>query len=288
MNTCTQKTSHAIIDSGASCCVTPYIEDFIHKPTPIQNTTLKGIAGGLAALGTGNVQVKINQENKENKENMILIIDNAIYAPDCPIQLVGPQQLHRQSKAKQKDRRTHASRQKKLQQHYFMGGIRSHAPNTQKRKYQCITDKTKKRTYTTSSMSLAQQPSFKGCSRVILNETNNTTAPTAYITNLNTAQQELLRLHESYAHADMKEIQQQIEDCEIKANRQVMICHIPKCLSCCENKGKKRSHKKHRGSITQDDIQPGSNTSIDQVDAAHLETQRITHPEEIQKLRVIH
>jgi hypothetical protein len=68
----------------------------------------------------------------------------------------------------------------------------------------------------------------------------------------------------------MKEIQQQIKDCDIKANRQVAICHISKCLSCCENKGKKRSHKKHRGSITQDDSQPGSNTSIDHVDAANV------------------
>jgi hypothetical protein len=40
-HTCTKETSHAIIDSGTSCCVTPYIEDFINQPTPIQNTTLK-------------------------------------------------------------------------------------------------------------------------------------------------------------------------------------------------------------------------------------------------------
>jgi hypothetical protein len=40
-NTCTRETSHAIIDSGASCCVTPYIKDFINQPTPIKNTTLK-------------------------------------------------------------------------------------------------------------------------------------------------------------------------------------------------------------------------------------------------------
>jgi hypothetical protein len=40
-NTCTNETSHAIIDSGASCCVTLYIEDFITQPTSIQNTTLK-------------------------------------------------------------------------------------------------------------------------------------------------------------------------------------------------------------------------------------------------------
>jgi hypothetical protein len=81
-NACTKETSHAIIDSGASCCVTPYIEHFIHQPTPIQNTTLKGIAGGLTALGRGTVQLKINQENKENT---ILIIYNVIYTSYCPI-----------------------------------------------------------------------------------------------------------------------------------------------------------------------------------------------------------
>jgi hypothetical protein len=78
-NTCTKETYHAIIDSGASCCVTPYIEDFIHQPTPIQNTTLKGIAGGLTALGRGTVQLKIHQNNTDN---IILVIDNVIYAPD--------------------------------------------------------------------------------------------------------------------------------------------------------------------------------------------------------------
>jgi hypothetical protein len=92
-NACYKETSHAIIDSGASCCVTPHIKKFINQPTPIQNTTLKGISGGLTALGRGTVQHKIQQENQEN---IILIIDNIIYAPDCPIRLISPQQLHRQ------------------------------------------------------------------------------------------------------------------------------------------------------------------------------------------------
>jgi hypothetical protein len=92
--------------------------------------------------------------------------------------------------------------------------------------------------------------------------------PTDYITNINTAQQELLRLRETYAQADIKEIQQQIKNCDLKANRQVVICQVTKCLSCRENKSKKISHKKHRGSITQDDIQPRYNTSIDHEHAA--------------------
>jgi hypothetical protein len=96
-NACTKETSHAIIDFSASCRVTQYIEYFLHQPTPIQNTTLKGIAGGLTALGRGTIQLKVH---KENKDTIILIIDNAIYAPECPIRLIIPQQLHRQSKAR--------------------------------------------------------------------------------------------------------------------------------------------------------------------------------------------
>jgi hypothetical protein len=37
-----------------------------------------------------------------------------------------------------------------------------------------------------------------------------------------------------------------------------------------QNKGKKRSHKQHRGSITQNDNNPESNTSIDHVDAENV------------------
>jgi hypothetical protein len=64
-------------------------------------------------------------------------------------------------------------------------------------------------------------------------KTTRTNAPAMIVADLNTAQHELLRLHETYAHADMKE------------------SRIPKCLSCSENKVKKRSHhKKYRESIT--------------------------------------
>jgi hypothetical protein len=68
----------------------------------------------------------------------------------------------------------------------------------------------------------------------------------------------------------MREIQQQIKNCEIKAPRQVAFCQIPKCLSCSENKGKKISHKQHRGSIMKHDHHPRSNTSIGNVDGANV------------------
>jgi hypothetical protein len=265
MNTCTKETSHAIIDSGASCCITPYIEYFIHKPIPIQNTTLKGTAGGLTTLGRGTVQLRINQEN------IILIKDNVIYAPDCPVQLINLQQLHRQSKAKGHENSCFTTEENTAT--LFHGGDTfkcDYHPKSKIPTLCCIADKNNKRTYTPSSAILAQQRRYKGRKRVIFNETNNTTAPTAFISNLNTTQQELLCLHETYAHTGMKETQQQIKNCEIKANRQVATCQIPKCLSCCKNKGKKRSHKKHRGSITQDDSQRGSNKSIYHINAYNV------------------
>jgi hypothetical protein len=81
-NASTQEITQSIIDSGASHCVTPRIKDFLKRPRPKQNTTLKGIAGALAALGRGIIQLKVKQKNKEP---IILVIDNVIYAPECTV-----------------------------------------------------------------------------------------------------------------------------------------------------------------------------------------------------------
>jgi hypothetical protein len=261
------ETSQAIIDSGASCCVTPHIEDFINQPTPIQNTTLKGIAGGLTALGRGTIQLKIQQENQES---IILIIYDVIYALDCPIRLISPQQLHRQSKAHGYDNSCFTTDE--TTETLYHGGDTlkcEYHPRTKIPTIRCLPANTAPAQQIPST-SMAQQPNHKGRRRVIFQETQQITTPAAYNSNLNTAQQKLLRLHETYAHADMKEIQQQIKNCYFKANRQVATCQIPKCISCSENKGKKRSHNTPRGSITADDQRPASNTSIDHVDASNV------------------
>jgi hypothetical protein len=257
---------YTIIDSGASCCVTPYIEDFIHQPTPIQNTRLKGISGGLTSLCRGTVQLKIHQENKEN---IILVIDNVIYAPDCPIQLISPQKLHRQSKAKGHNNSCFTTEETTAT--LYHGGDTftcAYHPKTKIPTLNCITDSTTQKIQVAAPSTFAQQPSKKGCKRIIFHDDKPQCSTAAYHSNLNTSQQELLRLYETYAHADMREIQQQIKNCDITAPIQVATCQIPKCLSCSENKGKKRSHKQHHGSITQDDHHPGSNTLIDHVVAA--------------------
>jgi hypothetical protein len=143
-------------------------------------------------------------------------------------------------------------------------------PKTKIPTLRCITESKTRITHIPITSTLAQQPRNKGRTRIIFHDTNLSPTPAAYNSNLNTSQQELLRLHEMYAHAGMREIQQQIKNCEIKANGQVATCQIPKCFSCSENKGKKRYHKQHHRSITQNDNYPGSNTSIDHVDTANV------------------
>jgi hypothetical protein len=90
-----------------------------------------------------------------------------------------------------------------------------------------------------AASTLAQQPSNKGRKCVIFCEPDHATTPAAYALNLNTSQQEMLRLNETYAHTDIKEIQQQIKNCESKAKRQVATCHIPNVSHAPKTKGKR-------------------------------------------------
>jgi hypothetical protein len=122
-----------------------------------------------------------------------------IYAPECPIRLISPQQLHIESKAKGNQNSSFTTEENTAT--LFHGGYTFACDYHNKTKIPtlcCITDKNKKTTYKKMVAStLAQQPSYKGRKRVIFNETNNTIAPAAYTSNMNTTQQELLRLHET-------------------------------------------------------------------------------------------
>jgi hypothetical protein len=186
-NTCTKETSHAIIDSGASCCVGPYIEDFIHQPTPIQNTTLKGISGGLTALGRGTVQLKIHQNNTDN---IILVIGNVIYAPDCPIRLISPQQLHRQSKAKGHENSCFTAEETTAT--LYHGGDTftcDYHPKTKIPTLNCITYNKTKKIQIAAPSTFAHQPSNKGRKRGIFHNDKPSCPTATYHSNLNTSQQ---------------------------------------------------------------------------------------------------
>jgi hypothetical protein len=114
---------------------------------------------------------------------------------------------------------THALPRKKQQQTYITGEIHSHVltiPKLKKPTLSCITDSKTQKTHIPTTSTLAQKPSNKGRNHIIFHDANQQYTPAAYHSNLNTSQQELLCLHETYAHADMREIQQQIKTVKLK------------------------------------------------------------------------
>jgi hypothetical protein len=81
-------------------------------------------------------------------------------------------------------------------------------PKTKMPTRSCITDSKTQTTHIPVASTLAPQSSNKVRKPIVFHEHNQATTPTAYNSNLNKSQQELLRLHEPYTHAYMKEIQQ--------------------------------------------------------------------------------
>jgi hypothetical protein len=120
----------------------------------------------LTALGRGIIQLKINQTNKEP---LILIINNVIYAPECPIRLIRPHQLHRKSKA-QGHEESHFITEEKMATLFHGGDIITcdcHT-NTKIPMSTCIPlTETKQRTKPAKS-SFKQQPHRKGRTRVTI------------------------------------------------------------------------------------------------------------------------
>jgi hypothetical protein len=146
-----------------------------------------------------------------------LVIDNAIYAPDCPIRLISPQQLHRQSKAKGHENSCFTTEETTAT--LYHGGDTftcAYHPKTKIPTLNCITDSKTQKIKIAAPSTFAHQPSNKGRKRIIFHNDKPPCSTAAYHSNLNTSQQELLRLHETYANADMREIQQQIKTATLK------------------------------------------------------------------------
>jgi hypothetical protein len=102
-----------------------------------------------------------------------LVIDNVIYTPDCPIRLVSPQQLHRQSKAKGRDKSCLTKEETTAT--LYQGGDTftcAYHPKTKITTLNCITDSKTQKTQAPTTSTFTQQPSSKGHKRVISHDDN--------------------------------------------------------------------------------------------------------------------
>jgi hypothetical protein len=87
----------------------------------------------------------------------------------------------------------------------FQGGYTftcDYHPKTTIPTLSCTPDSKTRKTHIPVASTVAPQPINNGRKRVVFSEHDQATTPTAYNSNLNTSQQELLRLHETYAHVD--------------------------------------------------------------------------------------
>jgi hypothetical protein len=105
---------------------------------------------------------KLQLIQQENQENIILIIDNVIYAPYCPIRLISPQQLHKQSKARGYDNSCFTTDETTATLHHGEDTFKcEYHPKTRIPTNSCLTANTAP-TQHVQSTSMAQQPNHKG------------------------------------------------------------------------------------------------------------------------------
>jgi hypothetical protein len=134
-----------------------------------------------------------------------LVIDNVIYAPYFPIRLISTQQLHRQSKAKGHDNSCFITEETTATLYHGVDTFTfAYHPKTKIPTLNCITDSKTQKIPVPTPSTFAQQPSSNGRKRIICHDDKQQCSPAAYHSNLNTSQQECLRLHETYAHPDMR------------------------------------------------------------------------------------
>ncbi len=79
-----------IVDTGASISITNNLRDFISTPTPVQPTTLKGIASGLAVKAIGTTRYILTTDNGAPAT---ITLPHTLYVPDCAMRLLCPRHM---------------------------------------------------------------------------------------------------------------------------------------------------------------------------------------------------
>jgi hypothetical protein len=82
------------VDTGASASISNCRDDFVSLK-PITNLNLKGIATGLPIAGIGTLNWNISTDSGSI---IALQLCNALYVPQCLMNLLSPQQLAQQTK----------------------------------------------------------------------------------------------------------------------------------------------------------------------------------------------
>ena len=241
----------AIVDTGASMCVTPHAGDFVSYK-PVSGKVLKGLTRGTTVQGIGLVSWKIEIGGK-----IIELKLRALHVPECDVRLLSPQQLRQEYPSEI----TLMDIQKQCVRIEFPEGVFDCPLNESNLPVMRLT---------TPTDSESNVKAFNAC---VMAEANQ---------NLTPSQKELLKWHSKLGHIDLKQVQRIMKTGAlgwtplIKAASNVDLNKTPLvCGSCAFAKAKRRASRpkrdraphhssNHKDKILSKDIlRPGQKVSMD-------------------------
>ena len=77
-----------VIDTGTTFHVCKHRELFIGQVSKAQHIFIKGVGGRIKVRGYGTIKIGIINDNNDECD---LVINNVLYVPDCPTNLISPQ-----------------------------------------------------------------------------------------------------------------------------------------------------------------------------------------------------
>jgi len=251
-------TKMLIVDTGASISITYDLKDFTTPIHPVQPTTLKGIASGLAVKGIGSVHY---QFCPTDGPPILVQLDNVLYVPGCSVRLLCPRHL-------------------------------AHATGMDGDGFQSYKDHANLRLFgrdipvnyhTATGLPIVYSGATSAALSSVVNMTTHQMDPPPVATvatatpvstlpppghiNLSKAQQTKLLMHERCGHRNMKHISQWIRQGLLPCAPSVANCPDPVCLACQRGKAHRKPHAGATGAITAGSLGPGDGVSADQLEA---------------------
>jgi hypothetical protein len=240
-----------IIDTGASISVTNCVADFITPLRPVQQSTLQGIAAGLAIKGLGTVRYTVKDDLGGQQ---VFTIPKVLYVPDCPSRLLCPRQLL-------------AS----LGDPQAMLHVRSHGVQLS-----FSTTTISIPYHGTSYLPIMYTMPTLACYHVHCNDGRSDPAsspsPTPHVGNdslpsLTPAQRTKLLWHRRMNRVNFDQLTKWMRDGIIPVSKAVVNAPAPVCAACHYGKAQRRTHHKSTGVIGAQHQAPGAGVSADQLEA---------------------
>ena len=210
----------AIVDTGASMCVSPFIDDFVHYQ-PESGRVLKGLTKGVTIAGVGVVRWNVEVNGK-----LVELKLRALHVPQSDVRLLSPQQLKKE----------HSPEIPLME-------IKAHSVKIQfaEGALECLCNE--------SNLPVIQlttpgqhESDLKALNACVMSEMNQ---------NLTVSQKELLKWHCRFGHLALKDCQRILKSGAvglnpvIKAASNVDLNKTPLiCGSCAFSKAKRKSHRK--------------------------------------------